>query len=115
MRCIETAAPPAPNQTMSLAYDDAELLLSSILPDARISRIAPPSGSGHPDHVDIGIAVPRDTYDEALGVLLEAGYLRRADEPLDDRAQRLSAPDAGTLLTLHLFESDARRVPLQAA
>jgi hypothetical protein len=115
MRCIETAAPPAPNQTMSLAYDDAELLLSSILPDARIARIDSPSGSGRPDHVDIGIAVPRDTYDEALGVLLEAGYLRRADGPLDDRAQLLSAPDAGTLLTLHLFESDARRVPLQAA
>ena len=115
MSCIETAAPPAPNQTMSLAYDDAELLLSSILPDARISRIASPSGNGRPDHVDIGIAVPRDTYDEALGVLLEAGYVRRAVDPLDDRPQLLSAPDAGNQLTLHLFESDARREPVQAA
>jgi hypothetical protein len=103
---------------MSLAYDDAELLLSSILPDARISRIPSPSVTGQCDGVDIGVAVPRDTFDEALGVLREAGYVLRATEIGDDRPILLSAPDGDGALTLHLMESDVRRetpLPLQAA
>lgn len=92
---------------MSLAYDDAELLLSSILPDARISPI--PSAF---DGVGIGIAVPRDTFDEALVVLREAGYVLRTDEIGDNRQRLLSAPDGDAPLTLHLMESDARRESL---
>ena len=115
---------------MSLAYDDAELLLSSILPDARISHLHSPSDSGSRVGIDIGVAVPRDTFDEALGVLREAGYVLRendnANADADDRASDnrndrpvlLAAPDAEVALTLHLVQSDARReslAPLQAA
>jgi hypothetical protein len=88
---------------MSLAYDDAELLLSSILPDARISPIRSLSAG-----IGIGIAVPRDTFDEALGVLREAGYVLRNDEIGGNRQLLLSAPDGDAPLTLHLMESDAR-------
>jgi hypothetical protein len=101
---------------MSLAYDDAELLLSSILPDARISPIPSASLAGQRGGVDIGIAVPRDAFDEALGVLREAGYVLRTNDAGDERPALLSAPDGDVALTLHLMESDARREsPLQTA
>lgn len=98
---------------MTLAYDDAELLLSAILPDARISALPSSSTDGSHAGVDIGIAVPRQAFDEALGVLLEAGYLLQAGP--HERPLRLAAPDGDAALTLHLAESDAHRASLQAA
>jgi hypothetical protein len=95
------------------AYEDAELLLTAILPDARITQVGL-SGDG----VDVGVAVPLDSLAESLGVLVEAGYLPCLDGAADERQATLAAPGGAIAVTLHLVESGARRdspAPLQAA
>ncbi len=95
------------------AYEDAELLLTAILPDARITQVGLSS-----DGVDVGVAVPPDSFHESLGVLLEAGYLPCLREATDARQATLAAPGGAVAVTLHLAESGARSespAPLQAA
>jgi len=89
------------------AYEDAELLLTSILPDARIEHVGATAVPGALSRggVDICVAVPRDAFDEALGVLLEAGYLQRSQEDAADRHAVLAMPLADVPLTLQLIES----------
>ena len=57
--------------------------------------------------VDICVAVPPDAFDEALGVLCEAGYLQRsqAEAEANDRWAALVAPHGDVELTLQLVES----------
>ena len=102
-----------PDDLAMAAYEDAELLLTAILPDARITQVGLSS-----DGVDVGVAVPPDSFDESLGVLLEAGYLPCLREATDARQATLAAPGGAVAVTLHLAESGARRespAPLQAA
>ena len=92
------------------AYEDAELLLSAILPDARIEHVGASAvpGAYSRGGVDICVAAPRDAFDEALGVLCEAGYLPRTLPSPDDDGDRLAAlaaPHGHVPVTLRLIES----------
>jgi GrpB-like predicted nucleotidyltransferase (UPF0157 family) len=92
------------------AYEDAELLLSAILPDARIEHVGASAvpGAYSRGGVDVCVAVPREAFDEALGVLCEAGCVPRSPRSQDDGADRLAmlvAPNAGVPVLLRLIES----------
>ena len=93
-----------PDDLAMAAYEDAELLLTAILPDARITH-AGQSATG----IDIGVAVPPGSLTESLGVLLEAGYLPRPDDADVERVATLAAPGGTMPVTLRLVESAARR------
>lgn len=89
------------------AYEDAELLLCAILPDARIEHVGASAvpGAYSRGGVDICVAAPRGAFDEALGVLCEAGYLRRSLDDGIDRRATLAAPHGQVPVTLRLIES----------
>ena len=89
------------------AYEDAELLLSAILPDARIDHVGASSvpGALSQGGVDICVAAPRDAFDECLGVLREAGYALLPHAPVHDRHAWLSAPPGPVPVRLQLIES----------
>ncbi|MFL6680700.1 MAG: GrpB family protein [Burkholderiaceae bacterium] len=91
----------------SAAYEDAELLLTSILPDARIEHVGATAvaGAHSPGGVDICVAVPREAFDEALGVLVEAGCVQRSQEDAADRHAALAMPAAPVPVTLQLIET----------
>ncbi len=118
----ETVAVLAPRhyqEVATAAYEDAELLLSSILPDARIEHVGASAVAGAYSRggVDICVAVPRDAFDEALGVLCEAGYVQTSPRTHDhgqDRQATLAAPHADVPLTLRLIESGSRHDALKA-
>jgi GrpB-like predicted nucleotidyltransferase (UPF0157 family) len=106
---VAMLAPRHYQDAATAAYEDAELLLSSILPDARIEHVGASAIAGAYSRggVDVCVAVPRDAFDEALGVLAEAGYvfvLRSRDDALDRRAV-LAAPYSTVPLKLQLIES----------
>jgi GrpB-like predicted nucleotidyltransferase (UPF0157 family) len=107
---VALLAPRHYQDLATAAYEDAELLLSSILPDARIEHVGASAIAGAYSRggVDICVAVPRDTYDESLGVLCEAGYVPRSPQSQDDGSDRraaLVAPHCDVALTLQLIES----------
>ena len=108
---VAVLAPRHYQDLATAAFEDAELLLSSILPDARIEHVGASAIAGAYSRggVDICVAVPRDAYDESLGVLCEAGYVPRSPQsPGDDAADRraaLVAPHGDVALTLQLIES----------
>ena len=89
------------------AYEDAELLLSSILPDARIEHVGASAipGAYSRGGVDVCVAVPREAFDESLGVLCEAGYLPRSRDDGADRLAVLVAPHVHVPVMLRLIES----------
>lgn len=116
---IVTMLAPRHYQEVAIAaYEDAELLLSSILPDARIEHVGASSvpGAYSRGGVDVCVAVPRGAFDEALGVLAEAGYV--AHEPQgqhdadDDRHAVFAAPHGDVAATLRLVESGSRHEAL---
>jgi GrpB-like predicted nucleotidyltransferase (UPF0157 family) len=99
---------PRHNQDVAAAaYEDAELLLSAILPDARIEHVGSSAvpGAYSRGGVDICVAVPRGAFDEALGVLIEAGCLQRSQEDAADRHATLAMPSAQLSVTLQLIET----------
>ena len=108
---------PAPNETMSLAYDDAEPVVLAP-PSCRMRRTLPiPCPFSHvagraPGRRHRHPGLPRDGFDESLGVLLEAGYVRR---PIRRASPAAGSPEGDVALTLHLVESDVRRESLQTA
>ena len=107
----------APHQYQDLAnaaYEDAELLLSSILPDARIEHVGASAipGTYSRGGVDVCVAVPRGSFDEALGVLCEAGYVAQSLDDADDRHAALVAAHGDVALTLRLIESGSRHEAL---
>ena len=104
---IAVLAPRHYQDLATAAYEDAELLLSAILPDARIEHVGASAIAGAYSRggVDVCVAVPRETFDEALGVLCEAGYVQGALDDAGDRRAALIAPHAATALTLQLIES----------
>ena len=96
------------------AYEDAELLLSSILPDARIEHVGASAipGAYSRGGVDVCVAVPRGSLAEALGVLCEAGYVAQSRDDADDRHAALVAAHGDIALTLRLIESGSRHEAL---
>ena len=104
---VTLLAPGQYQDTAVAAYEDAELLLSAILPDARIAHVGASSvpGACSRGGVDICVAVQRGAFDEALGVLCEAGYVQRSLDDGSDRRALLAAPYANVPLTLRLVES----------
>ncbi len=104
---ITVLAPRHYQDLATAAYEDAELLLSAILPDARIEHVGASAipGAYSRGGVDACVAVPHEGFDEALGVLCEAGYVQRAPSAGGDRRVALSAPHADVALTLQLVES----------
>jgi GrpB-like predicted nucleotidyltransferase (UPF0157 family) len=107
---VTVLAPRHYQDPATAAYEDAELLLTSILPDARIEHVGASSIAGAYSRggVDICVAVPPDAFDEALGVLCEAGYVQRAQADAGHRRAALVAPDNAVPLTLQLIESGSR-------
>jgi GrpB-like predicted nucleotidyltransferase (UPF0157 family) len=104
---VTVLAPRDYQDSAIAAYEDAELLLSAILPDARIEHVGASAvpGACSRGGVDICVAAPPGTFDEALGVLCEAGYVQRSLDDGGDRRAMLAAPDANVPLTLRLIES----------
>ena len=107
---IAVLAPRHYQDQATAAYEDAELLLSSILPDARIEHVGASAIAGAYSRggVDVCVAVPREAFDEALGVLCEAGCVPRSLRPQDDGADRLAmlvAPHVDVPVLLRLIES----------
>ena len=96
------------------AYEDAELLLTAILPDARVAHIGASAiaGAYSRGNVDICVAVPRASFDEALGVLVEAGFVVRSAGAPGDGQRVLDAPDSASPLVLRLIETASRHEAL---
>jgi GrpB-like predicted nucleotidyltransferase (UPF0157 family) len=111
---VTVLAPRHYQDLATAAYEDAELLLTSILPDARIQHVGASSipGAYSRGGIDICVAVPPDAFDEALGVLSEAGYVQRPQADAADRRTALAAPDGAVPLTLQLIESGSRHESL---
>ena len=107
---VAVLAPRHYQEVAVAAYEDAELLLTAILPDARVEHVGASAVAGASSRggVDICVAVPRGAFDESLGVLCEAGYVQaplRAHDDGRDRQAALAAPHAAVALTLRLVES----------
>ena len=104
---VTVLAPRHYQEVAVAAYEDAELLLSAILPDARIEHVGSSTipGAYSRGGVDICVAAPRDAFDEALGVLCEAGYVQRSLDDGDHRRATLAAAHGDVPLTLRLIES----------
>jgi len=96
------------------AYEDTELLLTAILPDARIEHVGATAvaGAQSPGDIDVCVAVPRGAFDEALGVLVEAGCLQRSQEDAAERHAALAMPGAQAPVTVQLIESGSRHESL---
>ena len=104
---VTVLAPRHYQEVAVVAYEDAELLLSAILPDARIEHVGASAvpGAYSRGGVDVCVAAPREAFDEALGVLCEAGYVLRSVDDGADRHATLAAPHGDVPLTLRLIES----------
>ena len=111
---VTLLAPARWQAAAAAAYEDAELLLTSILPDARIEHVGATAVAGavSPGGVDVCVAVPRDAFDEALGVLVEAGCQQRSQEDAADRHAALAMPAAPVAVTLQLIETGSRHESL---
>ena len=106
-KVVTVLAPRHYQEVAVAAYEDAELLISAILPDARIEHVGASAipGAYSRGGVDICVAAPRDTFDEALGVLCEAGYLQRSQDDGEHRHAAFAAGHGDVPLTLRLIES----------
>jgi GrpB-like predicted nucleotidyltransferase (UPF0157 family) len=107
---IELLAPRHYQSRAVSAYEDAELLLTAILPDARVEHVGAAAipGAYSRGGVDVCVAVPRETFEEALGVLGEAGFTIRAQAPRTEPQCVLDAPAADVALALRLTGSGPR-------
>lgn len=92
------------------AFEDAQLLLSAILPDARIEHVGASAipGAYSRGGVDLCVVVPRDGLREALGVLGEAGFALRPGAPRSEQQCTLDAPEGDIPLAVHLVEAGSR-------
>jgi len=110
---VTVLAPRHYQEVAVAAYEDAELLLSAILPDARIEHVGSSAipGAYSRGGVDICVAAPRDAFDEALGVLCEAGYVQRSLDDGDHRRATLAAAHGDVPLTLLRLRDALRADP----
>lgn len=104
---VTLLAPGQYQDAATAACEDAELLLTAILPEARIEHVGASAvpGAWSRGGVDLCVAAPRGAFDEALGVLGEAGYLQRSLDDDGDRLAVLAAPDAAVPVALRLIET----------
>jgi GrpB-like predicted nucleotidyltransferase (UPF0157 family) len=104
---VAVLAPRHYQEVAMAAYVDAELLLSAILPDARVEHVGASAvpGAYSRGGVDVCVAAPPGAFDEALGVLCEAGYVPHSRDDGADRRVVLAAPHGDLPLTLRLIES----------
>jgi GrpB-like predicted nucleotidyltransferase (UPF0157 family) len=92
------------------AFEDAQLLLAAILPEARIEHVgasAVPGAYSRGD-VDVCVAVARDRFLEALGVLGEAGFTIREGSPRTEQLCVLDAPQSVPALSVQVVEAGSR-------
>ncbi len=104
---VTLLAAPEYQEAAIAAYEDAELLLSAILPEARIEHVGASAVPGAVSRggVDICVAAPPDALAEFLGVLREAGYVPLSHPAPHDRHAWLAAPPARVAVRLQLIES----------
>ena len=97
-------------------FDDAELLLSAILPAARIEHVGASAvpGARSKGDVDVGVLLARDAFHEALGVLGEAGFTLRSRADRNADRYALAAPQGDLPLMVHLVEDRDAPEPLLA-
>jgi GrpB-like predicted nucleotidyltransferase (UPF0157 family) len=108
---VQVLAPRHYQQQATAVYEDAELLITAILPDARVEHVGASAvpGAYSTGRVDVCVAVPRDSFDEALGVLGEAGFVLESQHA---GLGLLAAPDREVPLGLRLIESGSRHESL---
>ncbi|MEP6505270.1 MAG: GrpB family protein [Betaproteobacteria bacterium] len=108
---VQVLAPRHYQQQAVAVYEDAELLITAILPDARVEHVGASAvpGAYSTGRVDVCVAVPRESFDEALGVLREAGFVV---ETQDADWCALAAPERDGPLMLCLVESGSRHESL---
>ncbi len=112
-----TAAPvvvlaPRHYQERAIAvFEDAELLLSAILPDARVEHVGASAipGAYSKGDVDLCVAAPQDGFHEALGVLGEAGFSIRAGTLRTEQLCVLDAPASDVALSVRLVDAGSGR------
>ena len=111
---VMVLAPRHYQEVATAAYEDAELLLSAILPDVRVEHVGASAvpGAYSRGGVDVCVAAPRDAFDESLGVLCEAGYVQRSLDDGDHRRATLAAAHGEVPLTLRLIESGSKHESL---
>jgi GrpB-like predicted nucleotidyltransferase (UPF0157 family) len=104
---IAVLAPRHYQEGAVAAFEDAELLLSAILPEARIGHVGASAvpGAYSRGGVDVCVVVPRGGLLEALGVLGEAGYTARTDATQREQPCVLDAPEGAVRLALHVVEA----------
>jgi len=107
---VQVHAPRQYQERALAAFEDAELLLGAILPEARIEHIGASAipGAYSKGDVDICVAVPRDRFLEALGVLGEAGFTLREGTLRTEQLCMLDAPDSEVPLAVQLIEAGSR-------
>jgi GrpB-like predicted nucleotidyltransferase (UPF0157 family) len=107
---IDVLAPRHYQDRALAAYADAELLLSAILPEARIEHVGASAVAGaySKGDVDICVSVAQHAFFEALGVLGEAGFTIRPQALRTDQLCVLDAPDAEVPLGVQLIEAGSR-------
>jgi GrpB-like predicted nucleotidyltransferase (UPF0157 family) len=113
---VDVLAPGHYQERAVAAYEDAELLLTAILPDARVAHVGASAvpGAYSRGEVDICVAVPRDSFGEALGVLVEAGFTIRPKNVRTEQLCVLDAPYSEVPLALLLIETGSRFESLRA-
>jgi len=111
LAAVQVLAPRHYQQQAAAIYEDAELLISAILPDARVEHVGASAvpGAYSTGRVDVCVAVTRDSFEEALGVLGEAGFVV---ESQNADVRLLAAPDRELPLSLRLIESGSRHESL---
>jgi GrpB-like predicted nucleotidyltransferase (UPF0157 family) len=107
---VDVRAPRQYQDQARAAFEDAELLLGAILPEARIAHVGASAipGAYSRGGVDVCVAVPRDGFLEALAVLGEAGYTLRAGTPRTEQLCTLDAPAGDVALAVRLIEAGSR-------
>ncbi len=106
-RAVAVLAPRHYQERALAAFADAQLLLSAILPGARVEHVGASAipGAYSKGDVDLCVAVPQDGFREALGVLGEAGFTLRAGTPRTEQHCLLDAPAGDVPLAVQLVES----------
>jgi GrpB-like predicted nucleotidyltransferase (UPF0157 family) len=109
-RPVDVLAPRHYQERAIAAFEDMQLLLSAILPDARVEHIGASSipGAYSKGDVDLCAAVPQGGFHEALGVLGEAGFTIRVGTPRTEHLCLLDAPAGDIPLAVQLIESASR-------
>jgi len=110
---VAVRAPRQYQDQARAAFEDAELLLGAILPEARIDHVGASAipGAYSRGGVDVCVAVPREAFLEALAVLGEAGYAIRPGTLRSEQRCTLDAPAGDVPLAVQLTEAGPHPSP----